>query len=590
MKMIFSVLKKNWLSVGIALLLMLGSNVFQLLMPDIQADMINNGIARESRDYLMEKGLHWLLLNLANLAIGLLSSFFTAKVSIDFGKELRRRTFVKTELLNQCDVETIGIPSLITRGTNDINRIQNMVLAFLRSIISAPIMLVAGSIMAFITNPRLSTVIIILIPVVGIGAFVVSKTVMPMFKRVQKSTDALNKILREKLSGIRVIRAFNRTKHEDERFREANHSLTALSLRINRLMALLNPISSVLVFFLIAILMSIAVSQIEALDAVRDREQLLNTMGDLTKFIMYLMIVVTALIQAVEMFFDIPRAMVSAKRINEILNMESLIREPEQPAALPVASESVKRGLITFDAVSFAYPGSTEPILRDLSFEAKPGEVTAIIGGTGSGKSTLVNLIPRFYDVSEGRILIDGVDVRDMHTSTLHNKIGFIPQKAFLFSGTVLDNLRFGREDASEEEVWEALRIAQAADFVEKLPLGLHDMIAQSGKNLSGGQKQRLAIARAIVRKSDIYVFDDSFSALDYTTDARLRHALKTAMRDAAMVIVAQRIGTILRADQILVLDGGSIVGKGTHAELLQSCPTYREIALSQLPEEELAI
>ena len=590
MKIIFSVLKKNWLSVGIALILMLGGNAFQLLSPTLSANIINDGIIRQNKAALWSIGGQWFLLNAAILAVGLLSNYFTAKVSTDFGKELRRRVFVKTELLNQCDVEAIGIPSLITRGTNDINRIQNMVLAFLRSIISAPIMLVAGSVMAFITNPRLSVVIIILIPVVGIGAFVVSKTVMPMFRRVQKSTDALNKILREKLSGIRVIRAFNRTAHEDERFREANFSLTGLSLRIQRLMALLNPISSVLVFFLIAILVSIAVNHIQALDAIRDREELLNTVGDLTKFIMYLTLVINALIQAVEMFFDIPRAMVSAKRINEVLNMESLIREPEQPAALPVASESVKRGLITFDAVSFAYPGSTEPILRDLSFEAKPGEVTAIIGGTGSGKSTLVNLIPRFYDVSEGRILIDGVDVRDMHTSTLHNKIGFIPQKAFLFSGTVLDNMRFGREDASEEEVWEALRIAQAADFVEKLPLGLHDMIAQSGKNLSGGQKQRLAIARAIVRKSDIYVFDDSFSALDYTTDARLRHALKTAMQDVAMVIVAQRIGTILRADQILVLDGGGIVGKGTHTELLQSCPTYREIALSQLPEEELAI
>ncbi len=592
MRNILRVLNTMKLPVALAILLMVASNLVSLILPEFMADIINQGIAAKDISYIWSRGIQMTVISLASMCIALCSSYFSAKVSTSFGRDVRRWLFHKTESLNQCDVDKIGTPSMITRCTNDIGQIQNMLLNFLRTIITAPIMAIGGTFMAFLTNWRLAMVIVFLVPLIALGAFIVSKTIVPMFRNIQKRNDAINRILREKLSGIRVIRAFNRSDFEDKRFSDANYALTSLSLRVQRIMAFLMPLASMGGSLLLLLLFIIESKYIGSLDPVKDGLVLDNVIGDMTKFIIYITMVVGAVLQAVDMFFEVPRAMVSAKRINEVLLMEPAIPEPEVSAIaqLPAAQQEPERGHLVFEQVSFAYPQTMEPLLQNISFEMHAGETTAIIGGTGSGKSTLVNLIPRFYDVTQGRITLNGVDIREMYTSELHQKIGFIPQKAFLFSGTVFDNMRFGREDATQEEIWEALEIAQAADFVRKLPNGLYDMISQSGKNLSGGQKQRLAIARAIVRKSEVFVFDDSFSALDYTTDAKLRQALKNAVFNAAFIVVAQRIGTIMQADRILVLDNGRLVGHGRHQELLENCPTYREIALSQLPEEELAI
>jgi ATP-binding cassette subfamily B protein len=407
--------------------------------------------------------------------------------------------------------------------------------------------------MAFSINGQLSLVMFIVIPVVILIAVFVAKKVIPMFRTMQKKTDMLNQILREKLSGIRVIRAFNRSTYEDERFKEANQELTGLALRISRLMAGLMPFAVLLIFILTVSVVWLANRQLSVLDINIEAERLMiqNTVGNLQAFLVYLFMMVAAVAMGAEMFIMLPRAAISATRINEVLSIQTKITEPS-------------------------------------SFTAKTGETTAIIGGTGSGKSTLINLIPRYYDVTYGSVLINNIDIRYLSTEALHNKIGFVPQKAFLFSGTIADNLKLAKPDATEEEKWTALDIAQASHFVKKLEHGLYDPISQSGKNLSGGQQQRIAIARALIRRSDFYVFDDSFSALDFITDAKLRKALKETLTNSAIIIVAQRIGTILDADNIIVLDEGKIAGTGTHKELLKTCEVYRQIAMSQLSEEEL--
>ena len=552
-----------------ALFFSLFNNLMQLILPAMMAMMINTGID-DGRIGLVRL-LGGAMAALSAIAIGaaVAGSYYSSKVSACFGLSLRRAIFVKVESLSQCDIDKIGTPSLITRTTNDIRQIQDMVLMMIRIIISAPIVMVGGAVMAFTLNKRLSTVMFIAIPIILVIALFVAKQVMPMFDKAQKKTDRLNLILREKLSGIRVIRAFNRSEYEDGRFRKANYDLTGLMLKINRIFAFLIPLATLLCYALVAILLKMAADQIDALDAVADSAQISNTVGDLQAFMVYMIMIIYAVSMAASLFVMLPKAEISAKRINEVLDLVPMIKETEHP----ITPDPERRSELEFDCVSFSYPGET----------------TAVIGSTGSGKSTLVNLIPRFYDVSGGRILIDGVEIKNMSMQTLHEKIGFIPQSAFLFSGTVADNLRMGKPDATEEEMWEALETAQAADFVRAMPDGLDSELSQNGKNLSGGQRQRLAIARVLIRKAEIYVFDDSFSALDFSTDAKLRRALRERMPDITKIIVAQRVGTIIDASRIIVLDEGKVAGIGTHRELLETCTVYREIAQSQLSKEELA-
>lgn len=573
---------------SLTILFSLAHSGLSLLLPKMLASIINEGIAKDRRGYILFMGSIMLILAAFSAGASILSNYFSARTSTGYGKNLRREVFFKIESLSLCDIDFIGTPSLITRNTNDINKIQDMLMTILRTLITAPIMMVGGAIMAFSMNKELSSLMFIVIPfVIGI-AFLVAKVVIPMFEKVQKKTDSLNQILREKLSGIRVIRAFDRSEYENGRFRVANLDLTALSLRINRIMAGLMPLSVLLIFLLTVAIIGVSSKQVNSLDVniESQRLEIAGTVGNLQAFLVYLAMMIGAVAMAAEMFIMLPRAKISADRINEVLEIESKIEEPKNPA---IPSDSC-RNILEFRDVYFSYPGATASVLSAISFTAKAGQTTAIIGGTGSGKSSLVNLIPRYFDISYGSILLNGIDIRYMSTKVLREKIGFIPQKAFLFSGTIADNLKFGKPGASEDEMWKALEVAQAAEFVKKLPDGLQTRVSQGGKNFSGGQQQRLAIARALIRRGSFYIFDDSFSALDFITDAKLRTALKEDLTDSALIIVAQRVGTILDADQIIVLDEGRVAGIGKHKDLLENCDVYREIALSQLSAEDLAI
>lgn len=567
-----------------SLFLSLFNYSMQLILPALMSFMINKGIATGNLLFVKRVGLLMAIFSLIAILAAISGSYYSSKAAACFGMSLRRVVFKKVESLNKCDIDSIGVPSLITRTTNDIRQIQDMLLLMIRIIISAPIMMIGGAFMAFALNKRLSIIIFTMIPIILIIGLIVSRKVIPMFSKVQKKTDRLNLILREKLNGIKVIRAFNRNEYEDNKFSFANNELTTLLLKINRLFAILIPLATFLAFLIVSTLIWTGAKQIDALDAAVNYTQISNIVGDLQAFMVYMIMIVFAVSLAASLLVMMPKANISAKRINEVLDIEPSIKEPEHP----VVPDPKRKGEIQFDNVSFSYPGADSPVLSKISFSAKNGDTIAVIGSTGSGKSTLVNLIPRFYDVSGGRILIDGTDIRHMSIKTLHQKIGFIPQSAFLFSGTIADNLRMGKNDATEDDMWEALEIAQAKNFVNDMPQKLGSVLSQSGKNLSGGQKQRLAIARVLIRKSEIYVFDDSFSALDFTTDALLRKALKEKMQDITKIIVAQRIGTIIDADKIIVLDDGKITGIGTHKELLNNCQIYREIAASQLSKEDL--
>ena len=566
--------------------LVLLHNVTTLVLPLMMSDIINNGITKNDQDYIIRTGVIMLCISAAGMIISVASSYCSSKVSSGYSAILRQEVFLKIESFSQSDIDKIGVSSLITRTTNDIRQVQDMVLTMLKSLITVPILLIGGSVMAVIMDPGLSVIILVIAPVIAIIALIAAKKVIPMFDEIQKKTDKLNQVIRENLNGIRVTRAFNRTEYETGRFSSSNIELTGLALRINRIMAGLIPIATLLVFMIIIALVMIGGKQINSLDAVLERTEIENTIGDLQAFILYLVFIVLALSTAAALFIMIPRAKISADRILEVLETEPEIKSaPEEKDT----GDSTVRGLLEFKNVSFGYREGEElrNVLSDLSFTCGAGEVTAIIGGTGSGKSTVINLIPRFYDVTSGAVVMDGTDIREMSFSALHSKIAFIPQQTLLFSGTVADNLRYGKEDATDEELWRALDIAQASEFVEKLPDGIESLVSQNGINLSGGQKQRLAIARAIVKNAEFYIFDDSFSALDYATDARLRAALHENLADANIIIVAQRVGTIMNADRIILLYEGKISAVGTHAELLQGSELYREIVDSQLQKEE---
>ena len=556
------------------------SQITTLILPMMMSMLINQGIAKSDLDYIKRMGGWMLLVSLAVAVVHIFNSYYSSRVSTCYGKILREELFLKVESLSQTDIDRIGTPSLITRCTNDVKVMQDFILQSLRMIISAPIMLVGGSVMAFFLNARLALVIFAVIPVIAALAFLVVKLVLPLFRKRQKMVEALNRFLREKIGGIRVIHAFNREDYEDARFEEQNHGLSALVLRLQRLMAILLPVAIILAILALDTLIYIATRNI---DALTDPVKIQNTVGDLQAFVIYMIMIVFALSMAAAMFVIVPRANISAGRICEVLALTGAIKEPEQPKQI----EEAKRGEVEFRGVSFCYEGAGAPILNDISFKAEAGKTTAIIGGTGSGKSTLVNMIPRFYDATVGEVLFGGVNVRDLSLSELHSRIGYVMQKANLFSGTIEENLRYGDETATEADLWRALELAQGKRFVEALPNGLQSFVSQNVTNLSGGQKQRLAIARALVRDADVYLFDDSFSALDFITEAKLRAALETQI-GKTKIIVAQRVGTILHADKIIVLDDGKIVGEGTHEDLLASCEVYREIVQSQLAQEAL--
>ena len=549
-----------------------------LILPLFMSAIINNGIANSDLDYVKNAGIIMMIISGVSVVISVMNSYFSSRTATLFSKLLRKRLFTKVESLSKSDVEKIGTPSLITRCTNDVRIMQDFVLQCLRMIISAPIMLFGGVVMSFVLNPRLAGIIFALIPIIGVIVAIVIKTVIPMFRIRQKQLDGINRFIRQKLSGIRVIRAFNKQEFEDEKFEQKNLDFSALTLKFNRIMAVLIPTCILLVICGLSALIILAAKNLDSLDVVTQKAQLLSAIGDLQAFVVYMIMIVFSVVMAAAMFVIIPRARISALRINEILDIEATITDPENAETGKVGME----GTVEFRNVTFAYENAGAPVLSDISFTAEKGMVTAIIGGTGSGKSSLVGMIPRFFDVTGGAVLVDGTDVRNYTQEELRSKIGYVPQKACLFSGSIEDNLRFGDEHATEEQMRKALEISCSNEFVDKLSDGMQSFISQNANNLSGGQKQRLSIARALTRKAEIYIFDDSFSALDFATDARVRENLAKNI-DATIIIVAQRIGTILNADKIVVLDKGKTVGIGRHEELMENCEEYRQIYISQM-------
>jgi ATP-binding cassette subfamily B multidrug efflux pump len=562
--------------------LLLGVVLFQLLqsiaslyLPTLNADIIDNGVAVGDTGYILRLGGIMLAITVAQIACAVTAVYFGAKVAMGVGRDLRSAVFRRVGEFSEREVSHFGAPSLITRSTNDVQQVQMLVLMTSTMLVSAPILAVGGMILALQQDLELSWLMAVSVPVLIVSIGIVITRMVPQFRRMQTRIDAVNRILREQLTGIRVVRAFVREDVEVARFGAANTDVTESAFRVGRLMALMFPI----VMFVLNV-SSVAVIWFGAF-RINDGSM---QVGTLTAFLAYLMQILMAVMMATFMAIMIPRATVSADRIGEVLGTESTVR----PALSPVTTLA-EHGTIRFEGVGFAYPGAEQPVLSDLNLSIAAGTTTAIIGSTGAGKTTLINLLPRLFDATSGAVVVDGVDVKQLDPDLLWGRIGLVPQKPYLFSGTVASNLRYGKPDATDDELWAALEIAQARDFVAEMPLGLDAPISQGGTNVSGGQRQRLAIARALVKRPEIYVFDDSFSALDTATDARLRLALRERVSGATMVIVAQRIATIVDADQIIVIEDGRIVGDGTHAELLESSSTYLEIVESQLTAEEAA-
>ncbi|MBD7999709.1 ABC transporter ATP-binding protein [Oerskovia gallyi] len=561
----------------ILLVLQLVQTIATLYLPSLNADIIDKGVTQGDTAYIMRTGGVMLVISLGQVICAIVAVYFGAKVAMSFGRDVRNGLFTRVQSFSAQEMGVLGAPSLITRTTNDVQQVQMVVLMAFTIMVMAPIMLVGGVIMALQEDVELSALLLVVVPVLGIVVGLIVSRMVPYFRKMQKRIDAINGVLREQISGIRVIRAFVRERREEERFAVANDRLYDTSLRVGKLMALMFP-----TVMLVMNATSVAVLWFGAY-RVEDGMQI----GALTAFLSYIMYILMAVMMSTMIFMMVPRAAVSAERIGEVLDTETTVVEPQTPVRL--AARADRTGVITFSGVDFRYPGAEDPVLHDLTFTARPGGTTAIIGSTGSGKTTLLQLVPRLFDATAGSVRIDGTDVRDVSLQDLWSMIGYVPQKAYLFSGTVADNVRYGKEDATDEEVWEALEIAQARAFVEQLDGQLDAPVAQGGTNFSGGQRQRLAIARAIVRKPSVYLFDDSFSALDYATDAALRLALAPRTREATVLLVAQRVATIRHAEQIVVLDHGRIVGTGTHDELLATCETYQEIVYSQLSAQEAA-
>jgi len=572
---LFRFLKPYRWGVALVMALVLLQSLGELYLPTLMSDIVNNGVVGENTPYIWRMGGFMLAVTLVGTFVSIMASYFSAKISSGYGKIVRAKVFKHVENFSLEEFDRIGTASLITRTTNDINQVQQVLMMMLRLMVMAPMMCIGGIIMALSKDAKLTLVLLVALPVLALAIFLIARKGMPYFKAIQTKLDRLNLVLREGLTGIRVIRAFNRTGHEKERFKEANRDLTDTAIKVNQIMAVMMPLMMLIMNF-----SSIAIVWFGGL-RVGSGDM---GVGDLMAFIQYAMQIMFSLLMFSMMFVMVPRASASAVRIDEVLNMEPTVTNRSEKANAPT-----ERGTVEFDNVAFSYPGAEQPAVEGLTFTAKRGEVTAIIGGTGSGKSTLIHLIPRFYDVDSGSVRVDGIDVRDWTQEQLRQRIALVPQKAVLFTGTIADNIRYGKEDATDEEIRKAAEVAQALDFVSAMPEGFDSTLAQGGTNVSGGQKQRLSIARALVRKPNVYLFDDSFSALDYKTDAKLRAALRGETADATVIIVAQRVSTVMDADRIIVLDEGKIAGIGTHGELMASSDVYREIVSSQLSEEEIA-
>ncbi len=558
--------------IAIVIVLQLVGTMAALLLPSLNADIINNGVLLGDTAYILRIGAWMLAVSLIQVAVTITAVYFGARTAMAFGRDVRSAFFRRVIAFSSREMARFGAPSLLTRNTNDVQQIQMLVLSTFTMLITAPMMMVGGVFMALREDVGLSWLIVALVPILAAIIWFILSHMVPGFRLMQGRLDKVNQVLREQITGIRVVRAFVREPFETDRFAEANTDLTDVSINVGRWMAAIFP--SVM---LVMNLSSVAVLWFGAARVDSGAMQI----GSLTAFLTYIIQILMSVMMATFMFMLLPRATVSADRIGEVLDTEPSVVPPSDGL-----TELPKHSTVEFEGAGFRYPGADHPVLSGLTFTAQPGQTTAIIGSTGTGKTTLINLIPRLFDATDGRVLVDGVDVREIDPDTLWNKIGLVPQRVYLFSGTVASNLRYGKPDATEAEMWEALEIAQAREFVEAMPDGLESAISQGGTNVSGGQRQRIAIARALIRRPELYLFDDSFSALDVATDARLRHALGDVTADATVIIVAQRVATIMDADQIVVVENGGIVGLGTHDELLRTCVPYAEIVDSQLAAE----
>ena len=557
------------------LILTLVGTMAALYLPNLNAAIIDEGVAKGDTGFIWRTGGIMLAVSVVQIACSIAAVYLGAKVAMSFGRDVRGAICSRVLSFSARELNRFGAPSLITRNTNDVQQVQMLVLLSATIFIAAPITMIGGVIMALRTDVGLSWLVAVAVPLLAISVGLVVVRMRPLFRLMQTRIDVINRVLREQITGIRVVRAFVREPYETARFAQANSDVTETATSVGRLMASIFPI----MMFILNV-SSVAVLWFGAMRVDSGEMQI----GALTAFLTYLVQILMSVMMATFLLALAPRAAVCAERISEVLDTESTVVPPEHPI-----HSLTKSSLVEFRDAEFTYPGADFPVLRQISFTVEPGETTAIIGSTGAGKSTLVSLIPRLFDVTEGSVQVDGLDVRDLDAELLWSRIGLIPQKPFLFSGTVASNLRYGNPEASDEELWQALRVAQAEDFVREMPGQLEAAISQGGTNVSGGQRQRLSIARALVKKPEIYVFDDSFSALDVATDARLRAALRRETRGAAVIIVGQRVATIADADKILVLEDGEIVGSGTHEELLATCATYAEIVDSQLSAEEAA-
>jgi ATP-binding cassette subfamily B protein len=546
-----------------------------LTLPTLNARIIDNGVLPGNTGYIYAWGSVMLVFAFVQVAFSIGAVYYGGKVAMSFGRDLRGNLFHKVTDFSAREVGTFGAPSLITRITNDVQQVQMLVVMACTMAVAAPITMVVGVFMALHQDVGLSVVLVVAMPVAAIVLGIIVGQMVPAFRLMQDRIDQVNRVLREQITGIRVVRAFVREPQEVRRFSSANADLTATSLRAGRLMSSMFPTVNFLINASSVAVLWLGASRVNSGEI---------QVGTLVAFLTYLVQILMSVVMATFMISMIPRASVSADRIQEVIDTDVTVVPPEERGR-----DVVTRGALEFRDVGFKYPGAEHGVLCDVSFKTSPGQTTAIIGSTGAGKSTLVNLITRLFDSTEGNVLVGGVDVRDLEPDVLWSTIGYVPQRPYLFSGTVASNLEFGKPDATEDEMWEALEVAQAADFVRAMPGGLQARIEQGGTNVSGGQRQRLSIARALIRKPAIYVFDDSFSALDLATDARLRAALVPYTRDAAVVIVAQRVSTISSADDILVLEDGAVIGEGTHDELIANCPTYAEIVQSQIGEKSAA-
>ena len=574
-RLLRSGLRPYRLQIVIVLVLVLVQVIANLYLPTLNADIINNGVITGDTAYILKVGGLMLGITLIYVLAAIAAVYWGSKISMGLGRDTRGSLFRRVQSFSQAEVNKFGPPSLITRTTNDVQQVQMVVLMMLNVVVAAPLTAIGGIIMALRLNVPLSAVILVAIPIMGVFIGLVMTRAIPLFMSMQKKIDRINQVTREFLSGVRVIRAFDRTVYEGQRFDVANEDLTTTTLKVGRLFALMFPTLTVILNLSTVAIMWFGGKQIA------DGSM---PIGDLTAFLTYIVQILFAVLMATIMFVMVPRAAVSAQRIMEVLDTQPTIADPQRPV-----TDVAEAGNVEFRDVEFRYPGAEEPVLSGISFTARPGETTAIVGSTGSGKTTLISLIPRFYEVTGGGVLVDGTDVRELAQQDLWRRIGLVPQKSFLFSGTVADNLRHGDQKAADEELWRHLEIAQGREFVEAMPEQLEAPVAQGGANVSGGQRQRLAIARALAKRAKIQIYDDSFSALDFTTDARLRAALHKHTADATVIIVAQRVGTIMHADQIIVLEDGTIAGIGTHGELLETSETYREIVTSQFGVEGVA-